>query len=256
MRVTVPASSLATHSAPAPAAIALGFAPTRIGRADAAAVEVDALDPPVDAGRHPHRTRRGGQRARRVADLEPPHDLVRCPGRPAPPRASRCRPPTASRRRTPARRGCRRPGSSRPRSRSRSIRETVPSAALAIQTDPPPPTTALGLLPTPYCAVIRPLSGSISPTAFSPMPGRPSGSRTRITPYAVRPATTRTAAATSTQRRAACAAAAAARSPAPPRPPRARRARGRGRGSRPAAAAARSPGSTPICSTSAERASR
>ncbi len=44
------------------------------------------------------------------------------------------------------------------------MRETVPSAALAIQTDPPPSVAAAGPLPTGICFVIRPLSGSISPT--------------------------------------------------------------------------------------------
>ena len=104
-RVTVPASSLATHSAPAPAAIALGFAPTRIGRATRPRSRSIRWTAPVDARRHPHRARRGGQRARRVADLDTGARPCSRPGRPARPCASRCRPPTASRRRTRARPG-------------------------------------------------------------------------------------------------------------------------------------------------------
>ena len=68
------------------------------------------------------------------------------------------------------------------------MRVTVPSAALAIHTDPPPPTTALGLLPTAYWAVMCPLSGSISPMWSSAMPGRPSSPSTRMSPNASRPA--------------------------------------------------------------------
>ena len=48
--------------------------------------------------------------------------------------------------------------------------------------------------------MMRPLSGSIWPTAFSPMRVT-SSSATRMTPYAVTPATTRTAAATTSSGR-------------------------------------------------------
>ena len=40
-------------------------------------------------------------------------------------------------------------------SRVRSMRETVPSAALAIHTEPPPPVAALGSAPTGICFVMR-----------------------------------------------------------------------------------------------------
>ena len=68
--------------------------------------------------------------------------------------------------------------------RARLIRDTVPSSRLATHTEPAPAATASGPCPTGYWAVIRPLSGSISPTAFSSMPARLSGSSTRMTPKA------------------------------------------------------------------------
>jgi hypothetical protein len=81
------------------------------------------------------------------------------------------------------------------RSYSRSTRVIVPSKVFATHVDPPPTTTAPGPRPTAYCFVIRPPSGSIMPTAFSSMPGSPSGCNMRLIPKAAAPARSRTAAA-------------------------------------------------------------
>ena len=92
-------------------------------------------------------------------------------------------------------------------SRVRSIRETVPSSRVGDPHGAGAGHHGAGPFPTENWAVIRPLSGSISPTAFSPMPGSPSGSSTRMTPNAVTPARSRTAAPTSNRARAGPAAA-------------------------------------------------
>ena len=106
---------------------------------DAAAVEVDA--PRRGPRRRMRPTARPPgerQRARRVADRDLTHDLVGRPGRPArPTRPSPSAthsepPPNASAAGAPP------TGIVTISSRSRSMRVTVPSAALAIHTDPPP----------------------------------------------------------------------------------------------------------------------
>ena len=150
MRVTVPDSSLATHSAPAPATIALGFAPTGIVRVT--------------------RPRARSRRRMRPSTPEATHSAPAA----TPASAARCRPAircttlfgagidlrdlarvaVGHPQRAAAERERRRRAADRDRhpivARRARCACTVPSAALAIQTEPPPSTTALGLSPTAY----------------------------------------------------------------------------------------------------------
>ena len=239
-----PSSPPATHTAPAPAATAVGSPPTRHRPRHRVRRRVDPGDRPVVAVDHPYRAFACRDGARAVADGDRPHHgarprldpgdrarlLARDPeraragghrrrvraegdrppspghGRARSDRASR-RPrmqPTALRRRRPRRSGrwrcrsaegpCWCPGRSErrcarrrrrpraiplrtpgreelrrrrwspPRACSRSMREIVPASVLATQIDPPPATTAPGPRPTRYSFVIRPPSGSITPT--------------------------------------------------------------------------------------------
>ena len=136
---------------PAPAAIALGFAPTAIGESRRPrSRSMLRMRPSTPDATHTAPAA-NGQRARRVADRRSAARTLSAPGIDLRDHARRrCRPPTATRRRTRAPRARRRPGSSPTSSPSRSMRETVPSAALAIHTEPPPSVTALGPSPTGY----------------------------------------------------------------------------------------------------------
>ena len=151
-------------------------APTAVPRPRSASLalplrQVDPHDGGIDRGCDPQRAAPDGdgvaRRCRRRSCLRPcsyrGSTCATCgPGRPR---------PTATRRRTPVPSARPRHRSSRPRS-SRSIRETVPSSRFATHTEPSPAATACGPCPTRYSSVIRPPSGSISPTWSSPMPDR------------------------------------------------------------------------------------
>ena len=128
IRVTVPASSLATHSAPR-----AGGDRGRV-RADGDRLRDPAAARDRSAGRArrpptrpTRRPRHSASDARRVADLVRAARPCWHPGRPARRCRRRCRPPTASRRRTRAPQARRRPSIVTTSPRSRSMRETVPS---------------------------------------------------------------------------------------------------------------------------------
>ena len=86
-------------------------------------------------------------------------------------------------------------------SRSPPSRVTVPSSRFATHTEPPPAAMALGPRPTVNCVVIRPESGSITPTAFSSIRASPSDSVSRVTAKTASPHTTRSAPTTASTRR-------------------------------------------------------
>ena len=219
MRDSAPSARLTTESAPSPTASALGAWPTWTGattapvRGSSGTTGRPPRSPPT-APRRPRRSRspsrRRGSRAPRARAAEvdavdvasAPETTHNAPSASASERGAlaasiRCstllepgstcatlRPSPSATHSEPAP-NARRRGRRRRRSvtiwRSRSMRETVPTSRLATHTDPPPAVTAPGLWPTGYWAVMRPPSGSISPTGSSSMPGSPSGSSTRMT---------------------------------------------------------------------------
>ena len=196
----MPASSLATHTAPAPAAIALAFTPTGIARAAFVARLRSTRWTSPSAPETTHNSPFANASERGALATSIRWSTLLEPG-------STCaivRPSPSATHNDPAPNA--RAAGAPPTSmvvtiwRSRSMRETVPTSRLATHTDPPPAVTAPGLWPTAYWAVMRLPSASISPTWSSPMPDRPSGSSTRMIPNARMPASTSAAAPTSAAR--------------------------------------------------------
>ena len=252
-RLTVPASSLATQTPPSPAAIAVGSAASAVERTrSASARSIRRTRPSAADATHsapnPTASAFGAlPAARRWTTRFAPGSIwatVRLApsatqSEPAPNATALGSPPTSV---VPT------------SSLARSTRDTVPSRALAVHSEPAPAASAAGPCPTARCSTIRPLSGSIRPTASSAIRGSPSGRSMRVKASSTSPAT-RHAAPTASARRG---------------------RRGGGRGSAGAAVpgrAARSragswrstaswsrcssgPGSTPISSTSVARAAR
>ena len=121
----------------APAAIAVGFGPTGIESRDAGGgrdrsrstrPSTPGGDPQRAAGERDARSARCPRRSRAAPCWRRDRPARRC--------ARRRRRPRATRRRTPAPWALRRPGWSRPRSRLRWMRETVPSSEFATQIEP------------------------------------------------------------------------------------------------------------------------